>query len=190
VAVLLTRGADAVRIEEILVTAEASASSLYHYFGDRKGLIKAAAAVVSEQLAASEDPGHLDDGFAATTPDEFCDYIVRQLRRAATSDVNRPRRTQRVRLAAASLGEPPTDDTNFQTLVTSAIADLFEDAKSRHLINPDLDSFAYCAWFQGMLLGQLLTESTQGDLERWLDVAVPAALAPLRSGMPSASVAP
>jgi AcrR family transcriptional regulator len=182
VTVLRARGADAVRIDEILITADASASSLYHHFGDRKGLIKAASAVVSEQLAASEDPGHLDDGYAATTHDEFCDYIVRQLRRAVTSDENRRRRTQRVLLAAASIGEPPAEHTKFQIMVTSAIADLFEDAKSRHLINADLDSFAYCAWFQGMLLGQLATEATQADVERWLGIAGPAALAPLRLG--------
>jgi AcrR family transcriptional regulator len=182
VTVLRTRGADAVRIDEILITANASSSSLYHHFGDRKGLIAAAAAVVSEHLAASEDPGHLDAGYAATTHDEFCDYIVRQLRRAVTSDENRRRRTQRIRLATATIGEPPADHTQFQVMVTSAIADLFEDAKSRHLINAELDSFAYCAWFQGMLLGQLLTEPTQADVERWLDIAGPAALAPLRLG--------
>ncbi len=180
VAVLRSHGADAVRIDEILIVAHASASSLYHHFGDRRGLIQAATAVVNEQLAASEDPGHLDDGFAATSHDEFCDYIVRQLRRAATCVTNRPRRMQRVRLAAASIGESPTDDAQFQTLMTSTIAELFEDAKTRQLINPELDSFAYCAWFQGMLLGQLLTESTQADVDRWLSIAIPAALAPLR----------
>jgi AcrR family transcriptional regulator len=184
VATIRTRGADAVRIDAILITANASASSLYHHFGDRKGLIEASAAVVREQLAASEDPGHLDDGFAATTHDEFCDYIARQLRRAATDVMNRRRRMQRVRLAAASVGEPPTSDAQFQTMMTSTIAELFEDAKSRHLINPELDSFAYCSWFQGMLLGQLLTESTQADVERWLDIATPAALAPLRFAVP------
>lgn len=187
VAVLVTRGADAVRIDEILVMADASASSLYHYFGDRQGLIDAAVAVVNEQLAASEDPGHLDDGFAATSTDEFCDYIVQQLRRAATSDVNRSRRVQRVRLSAAAIGRQPADDTQFQTLMTTTIAALFDDAKTRHLINPELDSFAYCAWFQGMVLGQLLIESTLADIERWLDIAIPAALAPLRSGMPPAA---
>ena len=184
VAILRARGADAIRIDEILIAANASASSLYHHFGDRKGLIQAATAVVNEPLAASEDPGHLDDGFAATTQQEFCDYIAHQLRRAATCVINRPRRTQRAKLAAASIGESPTDDAQFQTLMTSTIAGLFEDAKSRHLINPELDSFAYCAWFQGMLLGQLLTESTQADVERWLNIAIPAALAPLRFDSP------
>jgi AcrR family transcriptional regulator len=190
VTVLRTRGADAVRIEDILITARASASSLYHHFGDRQGLIKAALAVMSEHLAASEDPAHLDDGYAATTHEEFCDYIVRQLRRAATSDENRTRRTLRVQGAAASIGEPPSADTQFQVLVTSTIAALFEDAKSRHIINAQLDSFAYCAWFQSMLLGQLLTEPTQPDIERWLDIATPAALAPLRLVTSSASDSP
>jgi len=183
VVVLVTRGADAVRIDEILITADASASSLYHHFGDRKGLIRAASAVVNDQLVASEDRSNLDGGYAATTPEEFCDYVVGQLRRAAISDENRSRRTQRVRLAAESIGEPPTDDVRMQTLMMSTIADLFEDAKSRHLINPELDTFAYAMWFQGMLLGQLLTESMQPDVERWLAVAIPAALAPLQTGM-------
>jgi AcrR family transcriptional regulator len=187
VTVLRTRGADSLRIDDILMTAKASSSSLYHHFGDRQGLIKAAAAVVNEHLAASEDPAHLDDGYAATTHEEFCDYIVSQLRRAATSDENRTRRTLRVQGAAASIGEPPSADTQFQVLVTSTIAALFEDAKSRHIINAELDSFAYCAWFQSMLLGQLLTESTQSDIERWLDIATPAALAPLRLATTSAS---
>jgi AcrR family transcriptional regulator len=187
VTVLRTHGADAVRIDDILATAKASASSLYHHFGDRQGLIKAAVAVVNEHLAASEDPGHLDDGYAATTHEEFCDYIVRQIRRAATSDENRMRRTLRVQGAAASIGEPPSADTQFQVLMTSTIAAVFEDAKSRHIINAELDSFAYCAWFQSMLLGQLLTEPTQPDVERWLDIATPAALAPLRLATSSES---
>lgn len=182
ITVLVANGADAVRITEILVAADASSSSLYHHFGDRKGLIEAAVAIVHERLAVSEDPGHLDDGYAATTHDEFCEYIARQLRRAVTSDENRTRRTQRVRLAVASIGKPQSAGTQFQILMTSTVAELFEDAKSRHLINAELDSLAYCVWFQGMLLGQLLTESTQADVERWLDIATPAALAPLRLG--------
>lgn len=187
VTVLRTRGADAIRIEDILITAKASASSLYHHFGDRQGLVKAAVAVLNEHLAASEDPGHLDAGYAARTHEEFCDYIVGQLRRAATSDENRTRRTLRVQGAAAAIGEPPAADTQFQVLVTSTIAALFEDAKARRIINPELDSFAYCAWFQSMLLGQLLTEPTQPDVERWLEIATPAALAPLRLTASSAS---
>ena len=180
VAVLRSHGADEVRVNEILIAADASPSSLYHHFGDRKGLIKAAAAVVGESLVAAEDPGHLEAGFTASTHEEFCDYIVGQLRRAATSEENRARRAQRVRLAAAGIDAPTGDDAHFQTLMTSTIAEMFDQAKDRRIINPELDSFAYCSWFQGMLLGQLLTESTQADVERWLDIAVPAALAPLR----------
>jgi predicted branched-subunit amino acid permease len=57
---------------------------------------------------------------------------------------------------------------------------MMDDAQRKGLINPHLDTTAYCAWFQGALLGQLLTEPVLPDVERWLSVATPAALAPLR----------
>ena len=90
-------------MDELTAQAGLTRGALYHHFGDRKGLIKAAAAVVGESLVAAEDPGHLEAGFTASTHEEFCDYIVGQLRRAATSEENRARRAQRVRLAAAGI---------------------------------------------------------------------------------------
>lgn len=128
-----------------------------------------------------------DEGLVAETHREFCDYIEAELRRAATSAVNRERRVRRIHLATNSLDEQPrhASETEFQTLMTSTIANVFEFTKLTKTINPELDSFAYCAWFQGVLPGQLLIEPTQPDVERWLTIATPAALAPLRLPTPS-----
>lgn len=65
-------------------------------------------------------------------------------------------------------------------MMTARIAEMMDSAKRKGLINPHLDTIAYCSWFQGALLGQLLIEPVLPDVERWLSVAVPAALAPLR----------
>ena len=165
-----------------MLKAGASSSSLYHHFGSRNGLIRAATTAIHRDLVMAEDRALLDRGMAAETHEEFCQYIEEQLRRAVTCPVNRARRIQRATLAAASLesNELQPKVAEFQILMVSIIADLFEFAKTKGIINHDLDSFAYCAWFQGMLLGQLLTEATLVDTTRWLSVAVPAALAPLR----------
>ena len=181
-AALRRDGVDGFRVEQVLLEAGASSSSLYHHFGSRNGLIRAATTSIHRDLVLTEDRALLDQGMAAATHEEFCTYVEEQLRRAATCTVNRARRIQRVALAAASLeaNDHQPAVAEFQILMTSIIADIFEFAKTKAIINPDLDSFAYCAWFQGMLLGRLLIEATLDDTERWLSVAMPAALAPLR----------
>ncbi|MEN9821890.1 MAG: hypothetical protein RLZ04_316 [Actinomycetota bacterium] len=179
---LRTHGMAGFRIDQVLNASDASASSLYHHFGDRNGLIRETSRLIHRELVMSEDAQHLDRGFAAETHQEFCDYIEGELRRAATCAVNRERRARRIQLMSQAIGDRPTHarETEFQVLMTSTIADVFEFAKLKGIINHELDSFAYCAWFQGALLGQLLTDAVQSDVERWLAIAVPAALAPLR----------
>lgn len=60
------------------------------------------------------------------------------------------------------------------------VAAMYDDAKARGLINPDLDTLAYVMWFHGMVLGRTAMEDASVGIDAWLSVAVPAALAPLR----------
>jgi len=60
------------------------------------------------------------------------------------------------------------------------IGEMVADGQGRGLVNPHIDTVAYCAWFHGMAIGHLVTASSSVDTERWLSVALPAALAPLR----------
>jgi len=88
-------------------------------------------------------------------------------------------------MAAASADGDIAERTSLiQTNFFETISQVFEVGKQRGLINPELDSFAYCAWFHGMTLGRSTTELSLSDAQLWLDVAIPAALAPLR--LPSA----
>ncbi|MEY4174029.1 MAG: hypothetical protein RI900_1194 [Actinomycetota bacterium] len=175
-------GTSGFRVEDVLLAAQASPSSLYHHFGNRAGLMRAAAAAIHLNLVLSEDQNALDLGRQIVTHDEFCAYIEAQLRRSAESADNRRRRTERIKLGAAALGDGVhgATDTKFQRMMTAMIAEMMDAAQQKGIINPHLDTVAYCAWFQGALLGQLLMESVQPDVERWLSVAIPAALAPLR----------
>ena len=102
-AALRRDGVDGFRVEQVLLEAGASSSSLYHHFGSRNGLIRAATTSIHRDLVLTEDRALLDQGMAAATHEEFCTYVEEQLRRAATCTVNRARRIQRVALAAASL---------------------------------------------------------------------------------------
>ena len=167
----------------MLIESGTSSSSLYHHFGSRHGLLIAAQEESYRRAARAEDRRNLDGGLRAATPEEFFDYVAGQLRRIVTDPVTRSVRRNRLAAAARSLASP---DLAAQTAAVreemlGAIADMFDHAQARGLINPHLDTRAYAAWFHGMTLGRTITEGGSVDSEAWLAVAIPAALAPLRA---------
>ena len=182
VAMLDERGVDGFTIDEALVASGTSSSSLYHHFGSRQGLLVAAQEESYRRAARGEDRRNLDGGLRATTTKEFLDYVASQLKRIVTDPATRSVRRSRLAAAALSLKSPElaAQTAAVQEKMFDAIADMFDDAQARGLINPRLDTRAYAAWFHGMTLGRTITEAGSIDSEAWLAVAIPAALAPLR----------
>ncbi|QXC60688.1 TetR/AcrR family transcriptional regulator [Aquihabitans sp. G128] len=182
VAMLEERGPDGFTVEEVLIESGTSSSSLYHHFGNRQGLLVAAQDERYRRLARAEDPRRLDGGYAATTPEEFLDYVAGQLRRVVTDPANVATRRKRLEVAAGSLSSPElaAQTIPVQENLFGVIAAMYEDAQRRGLVNPDLDCRAYAIWFHGVALGRTATEAGSVDAEAWLSVAIPAALAPLR----------
>ena len=182
VAMLDERGPDGFTVDEVLIDSKTSSSSLYHHFGSRQGLLAAAQEEGYRRHARGEDRRNLDGGLVATTTEEFLAYVAHQLERIVTDPTNLAVRRSRLQTAARSLSSPelaaPTSAV--QEAMLDAIASMFEDAKARGLIDPALDTRAYSAWFHGMALGRTVTEGGSVDARAWLDVAIPAALAPLR----------
>lgn len=179
---IAARGIDGFRIEDVLTRAFASASSLYHHYGSREQLVIAAEKARYKRMAVSEDRANLEVGYAATTAEEFLDYLAGQLRRVVTDPSNEVVRRDRLSVTAGALSRPELAARigDLQSQMFSVIAELFDWAKTKGFIDPALDSVAYCAWFHGMAIGHLVTRSSTVDTERWLSVALPAALAPLR----------
>jgi AcrR family transcriptional regulator len=174
-------GPDGFTIDDVLVRADASASSLYHHFGNREGLVLAAQKERYRRSVNSEDRGNLSAGYAARTTEEFCAFVEAQIRRIVTDPANRDVRRNRVEVAARALHSPElaANARRYQELMVDAVAEVFDDAQARGLIDADLDTRAYSSWFHGMTLGRTLVEDGADDVEAWLRVAVPAALAPL-----------
>jgi AcrR family transcriptional regulator len=169
-------------VEQVSIEAGTSTSSLYHYFGGRQGLVAAVAQEQYRRLALAEKTSLLDAGSSSQTPEEFLLFIKDQLLRIITDPEAVKVRQQRLRLAAAAL-----DDEEVQNRMSIIQAEMFRvigeaiaDGQRRGLVNPNIDPIAYCAWFHGMALGRTATERNYTDIDAWLAVAVPAALAPLR----------
>jgi len=179
---LAAHGPDGFTIDEVLIASGASASSLYHHFGNREGLVLAAEAERYRQLAKREDRRNLDGGHQAHTTEEFFEYLAVQLRRIVTDPATREVRRSRLQVAARALDAPDLAQktSRSQEAMLAAIAEMFHDAQARGLINQQVDANAYAAWFHGMTLGRTFTEDGPIDAEAWLEIAIPAALAPLR----------
>ena len=182
VAMLEERGAEGFTIDEVLIESGTSSSSLYHHFGSRHGLLIAAQDESYRRVARGENRRNLDGGLGATTTEEFLDYVANQLERIVTDPANRSVRRTRLAAAALSLASPElaAQTAVVQEKMLDAIAAMFDDAQARGLINPELDTRAYAAWFHGMTLGRTVAEAVPVTSEAWLAVAIPAALAPLR----------
>lgn len=182
------RGPDGFTIDDVLVRSDTSASSLYHHFGNRDGLVLAAEGERYRQTMMREDRGNLDGGFAARTTEELFDFVAAQLRRIATDPDNRQVRRDRFAVVGRALTSPrlAAGARSYQERMLDVIVEVFDDAQARGLIDQDLDTRAYCAWFHGMTLGRTATEGGTVDGEAWLRVAIPAALAPLLPKPPAA----
>lgn len=176
------RGPDGFTIEDVLVWSDASASSLYHHFGNREGLVVAAQRERYRQTMIREDRGNLGAGFAAETTEEFFAFVTVQLERIATDPAAREIRRDRLAMAGRALHSPELAEASrgYRLRLLATVRAVFDDAQERGLINPDLDTQAYCAWFHGMTLGSTVVEGGPVDAAGWLAVAIPAALAPLR----------
>lgn len=175
-------GWDGVQIPEVLATAHASKSSLYHYFGSREGLLAAASAERYRRSLVDEDPQVLREAADCATPTEFLDFAAQQLARIATDPAVRDMRRARVTVASDAMHRPDLHASlaRAQSLYLDALEEMIVDAQRRGLANPDVDARAYAAWHHAMCMGLALVEASFDEPERWLTVAVPAALAPLR----------
>jgi len=175
-------GWDGAQVPVILEIAHASKSSLYHYFGSREGLLAAAAAERYRLSLVAEDQQILDAAGACATPAEFLDFMAEQLARIITDPAVREMRRARVVVTADAMHQPElrTDLARAQELYLDALEGMVAGAQKSGLVNPELDARAYAAWHHAMCMGSSLVELSFDEPERWLAVAIPASLAPLR----------
>lgn len=180
------RGADGFTVDEVLIESSSSASSLYHHFGNREGLLLAVEEARYRRRLRGEDRKNLAGGLDAQTTEEFFEHVAVQIRRIITDPLNVDVRRDRLQVAARALDSPALAKQTkaLQDRLIDAVAAMFEAAQARGLIAADLDTRAYSAWFHGMTLGRTFTEDTLGA-EAWLAVPIPAALAPLRPSTPA-----
>jgi len=170
------------RINKVLEEAHASQGSLRHHFSDREGLIRAAEFERFFRLAIDEPAEQLRMVDQIATNEEFCEFIALQLTRIATDPDVAMTRKSRISVYANALERPELSASIMwlQDGYLTAQADALKRAQDRGILNPELDPYDYAAFFHGLALGRTFNEFNVEEPERWLAIAIPAALAPLR----------
>lgn len=171
-----------VRVSIVLSEVTVSPSSLYHHWGSKEELVVAAQLEIAREDLLNEDAGILEVGKNLSTHEEFLAFITLQLRRAATDPANIPVREARVIAAASAFGNTnfPSGLARPQRALIEATSEVFRSAQKRGIANPDVDPFAYATFFHGLILSLALIERNLTEVEDWLAIALPAALAPIR----------
>jgi AcrR family transcriptional regulator len=183
-AILDQSGEQAVRLPHVLEGTETSVTSIYHFFGDREGLITAANAERFMRVS----PGVVVDFRTATslakTPEDFFAFLRLNLLSHVINDDIMKWRWSRIEVLGAAFRRPSllTAVEQSQQRIIAQFASITQEAQRRAFLRPDIEPRSAALWFQGMQMGRVLTE-IQPDLDHhheWLDLSIEGIDAALR----------
>jgi AcrR family transcriptional regulator len=168
-----------VRLENILATSGVSVSSLYHYFGNLRGLIDAANVVRFNRVYLLDLASTRTAIDKARTKDDFRKLVV-----AIVHDIFLPTRSENRRYRLLALSGIDTNPefasaiAEAQSSNAIATTELLVSAKNRGFVPDDFDPVAFGVWFSAQAFGLAVTEiaddNTMNDM--WRDQTLRATL--------------
>ena len=159
ITVLDRDGEAAIRVRDVSRAAGVSYASLYHFFGDREGMIEAAQAERYERsLFALMEPLR-EDIAQARSEKSFYDAVRLGVARMWTPERASFRRS-RIEALAAMTARPGLAALirDAQHTLNLTIAEMLKEPQRRGWVRRDLDLEMVGAWAQGMTNGRLLIE--------------------------------
>ena len=158
-ALLEREGEQGVRIAEICDVTGVSYGTIYHHFGDRNGLIRAA------QFARLRyQPGQDIDAFAdaLTGDDPGAEFVTRlyEICRAIADPSRGPVRLVRTSALATAVHDPEflPAVTELETQVMTDLVATIDKAKAAGIADASLDSLALASYIAAMSYGLVLVE--------------------------------
>lgn len=163
-----------VDVESLLKKSKISKGSLYHHFGNKNGLLAAAAAQQFVTYLQAEGAAFRKLIENCASKKEFLKLIVGVMKITSLKR-NREFRQKRVRAIAMSFNEKNLSKVikAEQLVDTQYLAETFAIAQKRGWIKPDIDLVALSYFFQGAFIGHILldvTNQVEYD-ERWSEIA-------------------
>jgi AcrR family transcriptional regulator len=180
ITVIETEGEQAVKVRDIAARAGVTEPSLYHFFGDRNGLIEEAQAVRYGRDQMDVLSGFADAILACQSRQEFVD-LVRSAFTNALQPTRAPQRFTRVNVLGSTQGRPNLQRrlADQQQETNKVVGDALRVAQRLGFIRPDLDCHVLAVWTVGLATGRVLIEIDPDlvDGDTWNRLAVEALLA-------------
>jgi AcrR family transcriptional regulator len=171
-------GEAALRVDEVAKRVGFTKPVVYHYFGDREGLVIAAQ---TERYRRSMQYGLfnlVDEAHGCESADDFVDLVHRWLR-SFFSPEGAERRAFRIDVLGSAVSRPSLRAAVQQANEAQAngVAMLATLAQERGWMPQHFDPKAVGIWFTGVILSRHLVEMTPGafDQQAWDDLTLSAA---------------
>lgn len=169
IGILESEGEVGVRVRQVADEAGVAIASLYHFFGNREGLVVAA---TIERYRRSQI-GPIEEFVAGldrvATREEWL-ASVRLYLTKLFDPAGAARRRERTILLGTALQRPALTPSFVQEQhrANQLIANMLYSARAKGFVRPDFDVDAYAVFYSGMILGRVLFEI---DTERVSEAA-------------------
>ena len=175
-------GEEGIRLESILAEADCSPSSLYHHFGNLRGLIDDAQIVRFSRNLAERNQMVRDRLATVETRDELVEFVVEITRKLLSND-GKGARSARINALGSTYKRPDFAKRMGLALQENCddLADALRAPQLRGLIPASVDRHALALWFQSIFFGRALVELLDNDAigNQWNDITVRSVLVAL-----------
>ena len=182
--VIETHGERAVKVRDIATRADVTEPSIYHFFGDRDGLIEEALAVQFGQGQTEPMLLFTDSIQSCRSRKEFLD-LIRSTLEATFDPAVAGRRFSRVNVLGSAQSRPKLAHyvAEQQQRVNHELGTAFRFAQSKGFMRANVDCDILAVWVIGMITGRLLIEIDPqlADSQEWNSVAIDAVMAAMGS---------
>ena len=158
-------GEDKIRLEAILAEADCSPSSLYHHFGNLRGLVDEAQIARFERQLDGRTQIVRDAFDRITDKEELIRFSIATLKGLFDTD-GAESRSSRANALGSTYKRPDFAKKMGVVLQENCddLAAAFRIAQLRGLILPSVDLRAVAVWVQGMVFGRVLAELVNDDV--------------------------
>jgi len=159
IAVIEEQGDEAVRVNDIAAEAGVSITSLYHFFGDRVGLVVAAQTARYLAPMTSEMDSFVALLDSCTTREQLADIITLVVA-FSTAPNRRSIRRSRITVLGRAMTHTELEASvaGFEKDWCDALTPAFKRAREKGLLNQDLSVEVVAPWLVGTLLGRIVFE--------------------------------
>lgn len=169
IAVLERDGEVAIRVGELAEAVNVTKPSVYHFFGDREGLVVAALAEMYRRALEYGRDALLEVAQAATTREEFEEAFLGTVTSFGSDDGAR-RRALRVEVLGAAVSRPQLqraiDQMHRQQM--DFVVNILSIGKQRGFVNAPFDLQTAALWASALILSRHFGETDSvADLAEW-----------------------